>query len=216
MFGRPPKMLIPRFGQRKWNCARGSSSLGRRRPQRAVLGREAPVGREHVRLGRDVDELAEAGVRDLAVVALEEVLAHDLPVRVDLRLPARVVDERVDVEPELGDLRRAASRARRRAAPASAPALAKTNGPHVSTATGTRPSSSCGKSGSSSLRGAARRRPSSPYVQAWYGHCSVSRAALALDEMEPRWRQTLTKPRSDAVAVARDDDGRRGRASAAK
>ena len=44
-------------------------------------------------------------MRDLAVVALEEVLAHDLPVRLDLGLPAGVVDERVDVEPELRDLR---------------------------------------------------------------------------------------------------------------
>ena len=43
-------------------------------------------------------------MRDLAVVALEEVLADDLPVRVELRLPARVEDEVVDVEPELGDL----------------------------------------------------------------------------------------------------------------
>src|SRR5215469_16576079 len=42
---------------------------------------------------------------DRAVVALEEVLADDLPVRVDLRLPAPVVDERVDVEAELLDLR---------------------------------------------------------------------------------------------------------------
>src|ERR1700756_1792838 len=45
-------------------------------------------------------------MRDLAVVALEEVLAHDFPVRLDLGLPARVVDEGVDVEAELGDLRR--------------------------------------------------------------------------------------------------------------
>ena len=44
-------------------------------------------------------------MRDLAVVALEEVLADDLPVRLELRLPARVEDERVDVEPELRDLR---------------------------------------------------------------------------------------------------------------
>ena len=28
MLARPPKMLIPRFGQRKWNCARGSSPCG--------------------------------------------------------------------------------------------------------------------------------------------------------------------------------------------
>src|SRR5436309_15648955 len=44
-------------------------------------------------------------MRDLAVVALEEVLAHDLPVRLDLSLPARVVNERIDVEAELRDLR---------------------------------------------------------------------------------------------------------------
>jgi len=45
-------------------------------------------------------------VRDLAVVALEEVLADDLPVRVDLGFPALVEDELVDREPELCDLRR--------------------------------------------------------------------------------------------------------------
>src|SRR2546430_516343 len=44
-------------------------------------------------------------MRDLAVVALEEVLADDLPIRLDLGLPAGVVDERVDVQPELRDLR---------------------------------------------------------------------------------------------------------------
>ena len=80
--------------------------LGAGGAQRAALGREAPVRREHVRLGRDVDQLTEARMRDLAVVALEEVLAHDLPVGLDLGLPAPVVDERCDVEPELGDLRR--------------------------------------------------------------------------------------------------------------
>ena len=69
-----------------------------------MLGGEAPVARKRVRLRGDVDELAEAGVRDLAVVALEEVLADDLPVRRDLRFPAGVVDELVDVQSELGDL----------------------------------------------------------------------------------------------------------------
>ena len=49
----------------------------------------------------------------------------------------------------------------------------KTNGPHVSMATGTRPSSSRGKSGSWSLRGAARRRPSSPYVHVVDAVCAA-------------------------------------------
>ena len=79
---------------------------GRGRPRRSVLRGKPSVGREEVRLGRDVDQLAESGMRDLAVVALEEVLADDLPVRLDFGLPAGVVDERVDVEPELRDLRR--------------------------------------------------------------------------------------------------------------
>ena len=156
-------------------------ALRRRRSQRAVLGREAAVARELVRVGRDVDHLAEAGVRDLAVVALEEVLADDLPVRLDLGLPAGVVDERVDVEAELCDLGGQRAECLRERLPTGV-AFTKTKGPHVSTATGRRPSSSCGKSGSSSLRGAARSRPSRPYVHAWYGHCSVSRLLLAVGD----------------------------------
>jgi hypothetical protein len=93
MFGRPGKMLISRFGQRKWNCERGSSSS-------AVAVRSGPCWVER----RPSFERRYAP--DLAVVALEEVLADDLPVRLDLGLPARVVDERADIEAELGDLRR--------------------------------------------------------------------------------------------------------------
>ncbi len=43
-------------------------------------------------------------MRDGAVVALEEVLADDLPVRLDVGLPALVEDELVDGEAELRDL----------------------------------------------------------------------------------------------------------------
>src|SRR5437870_4417632 len=74
-------------------------------PRRRALTRAPAVDRERVRLRRGVEQRRELRVRDLAVVALEEVLADDLPVRVELRLPARVVDERLDVEPELRDLR---------------------------------------------------------------------------------------------------------------
>src|SRR5206468_10889048 len=73
---------------------------------RAALAREAPLRGERVRLGGDVDQLGELRVRDGAVIALEEVLADDLPVRVQLGLPACVEDELVHVEPELSDLRR--------------------------------------------------------------------------------------------------------------
>ena len=69
-----------------------------------------------------------------------------------------------------------------------------TNGPHVSTATLTRQSSAASNPGSRSERGAARRPPSRPYVQAWYGHWSVSRFPRPCATSVARWRQMLTKP----------------------
>src|SRR5581483_9244855 len=72
---------------------------------RPALARQPPFGRQRVRVGGRVDHRRERGMRDLAVIALEEVLADDLPVGVELRLPSRVEDEIVDVEPELVDLR---------------------------------------------------------------------------------------------------------------
>ena len=53
---------------------------------------------------------------------------------------------------------------------ASASGFAKSHGPHSSTATGASATPSTENPGSRSERGAARSRPSSPYVQAWYGH----------------------------------------------
>ena len=79
---------------------------------------------------------------------------------------------------------------------ASSSGLAKTNGPHVSTWTGTSPRPSGSKPGSRSERGAFRSVPSRLYVHAWYGHCSVSRRPSPRQTIEPRWRQTLTNPRS--------------------
>src|SRR5262249_23042273 len=43
---------------------------------------------------------------------------------------------------------------------------------------------------------AVMRRPSSPYVHAWYGHWSVSRRPAPSQTSEPRWRQTLRNARS--------------------
>src|SRR4051812_26152859 len=69
---------------------------------RPELRRDETARLEPVRVEPDVDDVAEARVRDLAVVALEEVLADDLPVRVQLPLDAVAERERVDVE-DLGD-----------------------------------------------------------------------------------------------------------------
>ena len=67
--------------------------------QRAELRRQQLRGLlEHVRVRRDVDDGAEARVRDGAVVALEVVLAADLPVGHVGRLRAVVEGERVHVD----------------------------------------------------------------------------------------------------------------------
>ncbi len=78
---------------------------------------------------------------------------------------------------------------------ASTSGLTNTSGPHVSTATGSRPSSSGSKSPSSWARGALRSEPSRPYVHAWYGHCSVFLQPRSWATMWARWRQTFTNAR---------------------
>ncbi len=72
-------------------------------PQLPELAPVPVAGRELVAVLRDVHELREAGVRDGAVVALEEVLAGDLPVGADLPVDAVVERERVDLEAGGGD-----------------------------------------------------------------------------------------------------------------
>ena len=80
-------------------------------PNRPELGREEAARLEHVGVDRDVDDLREAGMGDLAVVALEEVLAADLPVGRVLGVRALEEAERVELEPGRGDeLRQLAER----------------------------------------------------------------------------------------------------------
>src|SRR5439155_7636750 len=71
--------------------------------KRAELARRQSLRLEPVRVRRDVDHGAESRMGDRAVVALEEVLARDLPVRADLELRAEPELQRIDVE-ELGNL----------------------------------------------------------------------------------------------------------------
>ena len=68
-----------------------------------VLARERGALLQHVGVHGDVDDLREARVRDLAVVALEVVLAADLPVRVVLGRRAVVEAQRVEVDAGGGD-----------------------------------------------------------------------------------------------------------------
>ena len=64
----------------------------------AELRAEGRVSLELVAVGVHVHLGAEARVRGRAVVALEEVLDDDLPVRVRVELDARVEDEPVEFD----------------------------------------------------------------------------------------------------------------------
>jgi hypothetical protein len=72
--------------------------------ERPELARHEALRLEVVRIGRHVHRRREAGMRDGAVVALEEVLARDLPVRRDVRLGPEAELQRVQVD-DLGQLR---------------------------------------------------------------------------------------------------------------
>ena len=73
------------------------------RAQTTELRREGLGDLEPIRVGAHVDHVAEPRVRYRAVVALEEVLADDLPVRVDLERDAVAEGERVDIDAGRGD-----------------------------------------------------------------------------------------------------------------
>ena len=73
--------------------------------QRPDLARHEPSRGEAIRVRGDIHCCAEARMRDRAVVALEEVLAGDLPVRVELELGAETEFKDVHVE-DLRQLRR--------------------------------------------------------------------------------------------------------------
>ena len=74
----------------------------------AELRAERRMRLEHVAVRVHVDRVTERRVRGRAVVALEEVLGDDLPVRVGAELDARVKDEVADVEVAAEDLRQLA------------------------------------------------------------------------------------------------------------
>ena len=144
-------------------------------------------------------------MRDLAVVALEEVLADDLPVRIELRLPARVEAKPSTSSPSSATCAGIEPSASRERLGISSRVHEHERAPRPD---GRRaePELVVGKSGSSSDRGARRSEPSRPYVHAWYGHCSVSRLPSPSATWKPRWRQTLTERAHLAVLRAGDDD----------
>ena len=108
-FGRPGITLTTVFGKEQVELA-ALDLAGRvvdaaaAVPRRPDLRRDDSVGLQAVAVGRDVERLREARVRDGAVVALEEVLDAHLPVaRVLGRLRPGVEAKRVDVEATVGE-----------------------------------------------------------------------------------------------------------------
>ena len=80
------------------DLARGVVRPTRFRAGRAELRHAQGSGLEQIRIGRDVHDRGETGMRDRAVVALEEVLGADLPVRLVLGLGARQEAKGVEVD----------------------------------------------------------------------------------------------------------------------
>ena len=123
-FAGPGKTFSPVFGKSRWNWPRSPSASPRR------TAREGRVRLEQVAVRVDVDHLAERRVRGRAVVALEEVLDHDLPVRVRAELDARV---ELDRSMSMSRARIAGRSPRCSASGAAGSGLTNRNGPQVST-----------------------------------------------------------------------------------
>ena len=90
---------------------------------------------------------------------------------------------------------------------ASAAGLTNTNGPQVSTATGTSASSSRSKPSSRSARGAVRSDPSRSYVHAWYGHWIVSRRSSPSHSTDATMAAHVDEAAERLVAAADEDHG---------
>ena len=166
------------------------------------------VGRhvEHVRVRVDVDHLAEAGMGDRAVVALEVVLERDLPVRLDRPLVMRVEAERREVEPARRDDRRQLAERLGERRRVGVGVDEDERAPGVD---GDRQQREVGRGRSrarapSAAPGAASRRARTSRRGRGTGASRGSRSPFAT--RCARWRQTLTNPRSTPVLVAHDDD----------
>ena len=218
----PGAMFSVVVGKRKWYCdcvdvaARARRRLAvareRRRPHWSDLARERRMHLQRVRVRVDVDDLAEAGVRGRAVVALEEVLHHDLPVRLDRPLVVRVEANGVDVEPARGDDRRQVAE-RRCSGGASGSGFTNTNGPQVSTETGA--SERPGRVEPRLALGS--RRPSKRAVEVVRPRVvrALQRfaAAGALDDEVAAMPADVHEASQHAVRAANDSDRARGRSA---
>ena len=168
------------------DLARRVVRASRLRAGRADLGHPPTLGLEQVRVRRHVHDSGEAGMRDRAVVALEEVLRADLPVGRELGLGSLKEAEGADVDAcscdALGNvLQDVGERGRVRIrvdeeerSPLLEPKRDEPELDRVSMPP------------SRAERGAARSLPSRPYVQAWYGHWRRRAASRS-----PRTRASL-------------------------
>ena len=169
------------------------------------LAREPGPRLERVGVGSDVDRLREAGMRDRAVVALEVVLDADLPVRVVLDLDTVAEDERVDVEPAAGDQPGSSPRCSVSGG-ASRSGLTNTNGPQVSTWSGTSPSPSRRKPGSPVRPRSAPQRAVELVGPRVVSALQCLPPALALAEDRAAMTADVDERAQHTLAVADEDD----------
>ena len=210
----PGKTLMPKFGQTKWNWLRGISPPARKESpfcaeRRRTGSTSRPSAASRYASGETSTAAREARMRDGAVVALEEVLAGDLPVRLEpSNSRAEAELERVDVD-DLGELgRHVAERVgerRRRRRPRSRTRTGPTSRARAGRGRQLARRRTQARGPSAAPRGA---RPSSSYVHAWYAHWSVSRRPAPSATTKPAVAADVQERAELAVPRARDDDGR--------
>ena len=192
--------LIVTFGQRKWNWPRAIGPLGSNGPDRrsrtartgSRRGGSPRGGTRPPRRRRP----SRTRVRDLAVVALEEVLAADLPVRLVAGARAAEEAKRVDVEARVGDERgQLAQRLGERGRlPVGVDEHERSPGVDARAAGGRARSGRSPPPGPTAAPRATTRRARTS--RRGRGTASVSRRPSPSQTSEPRWRQTLRNARS--------------------
>ena len=181
------------------DLARRRRRRRRRRSRAGPYCSRAVAGLEPVCVGRDVDRLrrSSGGRRRSGSTRGSSRRTPSSCASYSSRLGALVERERVDVDAALGDEAAGGRRGALRAARRPRSGLTKTNGPHVSTDDRARDRAPRGRSrarGRRAARCAATRRGRTS--RRGTGTGSSRAGASPSQSTWPRWRQTLTKPRS--------------------
>ena len=210
-FGFPGITFTTVAGNTRWNWPCGTSPSAYAGPPSArggpnwLASRPPASSRSSAETSSTFDR---PGCGNRAVVALEEVLDANLPVRSRIRRDsARGVERSVSTRAPPAAESSGSPPSLPRAARPSTSRLTNTNGPHAATATGAQPELVASNLGSRSARGAFINDPVEAVRPRVVRALDVSRRRVTLAEDGPRCRQTLTKPCSSPSRRAAIDDG---------